>query len=145
MAIARALAAQPDLLICDEVTSALDVSVQAAVLELLAELRKDLALSMLFISHDLGVVASISDRVLVLNSGRTCEQGSVRSVIQEPGQDYTRRLIAAAPRLDSRFEWTSNAPSGCCSPIRKGRRCRAFSSPSAVSVIESFERLDATG
>lgn len=99
VAIARALAAQPDVIICDEVTSALDVSVQAAVLELLVELRADLNLSLLFISHDLGVVASIADRVLVLEQGEVCEQGPVRDLLAHPSAAYTRSLVGAAPRL----------------------------------------------
>ncbi|MDX6533136.1 MAG: peptide/nickel transport system ATP-binding protein ddpF [Gaiellales bacterium] len=99
VAIARALGAQPDLLVCDEITSALDVSVQAAVLELLAELRRALGLAMLFITHDLGVVASIAARVLVLENGELREQGQVNAVLSSPGDDYTRRLVAAAPRL----------------------------------------------
>jgi peptide/nickel transport system ATP-binding protein len=99
VALARALAAQPNLLICDEVTSALDVSVQAAVLELLQELRRDLDLSMLFITHNLGVVACIADGVLVMNRGRICEAGPVDRVLPSPADDYTRRLLAAAPSL----------------------------------------------
>jgi peptide/nickel transport system ATP-binding protein len=99
VAIARALAAQPDLLVCDEVTSALDVSVQAAVLELLASLRAELRLAVLFISHDLGVVATVADRVLVLDRGRVCEEGRVGAVLAAPSHPYTKRLIEAAPRL----------------------------------------------
>lgn len=99
VAIARALAATPDLLICDEVTSALDVSVQAVVLELLAGLRRQLGLAMLFISHDLGVVSTIADRVLVLEEGHMREQGRVGSVLAAPSHSYTRALIEAAPSL----------------------------------------------
>jgi peptide/nickel transport system ATP-binding protein len=99
VAIARALAAQPDLLVCDEITSALDVSVQAAVLDLLRELRMDLGLALLFITHDLGVVASVADEVLVLEHGKTVEIGSVQTVLRAPIADYTRRLIDAAPSL----------------------------------------------
>jgi peptide/nickel transport system ATP-binding protein len=99
VAIARALAAKPDLLVCDEVTSALDVSVQAAVLELLLELRSDLHLSMLFITHNLGVVACIADAVLVMDRGSLCETGPVESVLTTPTNDYTRRLLEAAPSL----------------------------------------------
>jgi len=99
VAIARALAARPSLLVCDEVTSALDVSVQAAVLDLLAELRRDLGLSVLFISHDLGVVASVAERVLVLDAGVVCEEGTVDAVLSAPRSDYARRLVAAAPSL----------------------------------------------
>ena len=102
VAIARALAAGPDLVVCDEITSALDVSVQAAVLELLAELRADLGLALLLITHDLGVVASVADRVVVLESGCICEQGEVEPLLSDPGHEYTQRLVAAAPTLGSR-------------------------------------------
>jgi peptide/nickel transport system ATP-binding protein len=99
VAIARALAAGPDVLVCDEITSALDVSVQAAVLDLLGELRADLGLSLLFITHDLGVVSAIADQVLVLDRGRICETGAVRAVLGAPQADYTRTLVDAAPTL----------------------------------------------
>jgi peptide/nickel transport system ATP-binding protein len=99
VAIARALAAKPDLLICDEVTSALDVSVQAAVLELLQELQAELRLSMLFITHNLGVVACVADSVLVMDRGALCETGPVGEVLATPANDYTRRLLGAAPSL----------------------------------------------
>jgi peptide/nickel transport system ATP-binding protein len=99
VAIARALAARPDLIVCDEVTSALDVSVQAAVLELLAELRAELGLSLLFISHDLGVVASIADWVLVLERGVVQEEGPIDQVLTAPQHEYTRRLLESAPAL----------------------------------------------
>ena len=99
VAIARALAARPDLVVCDEITSALDVSVQAAVLELLAELRVELGLALLFITHDLGVVASVADRVLVLETGAVCEEGSVERILSHPTHPYTRTLVAAAPRV----------------------------------------------
>ncbi len=98
-AIARALAAQPQLLLCDEITSALDVSVQAAVLELLNELRHELGLSVLFITHDLGVVAAIAGETLVLDRGRICERGSTATVLLAPQHDYTRTLLAAAPSV----------------------------------------------
>ena len=99
VAIARALAAGPELLVCDEITSALDVSVQAAVLELLQELRAELGLSLLFISHDLAVVGRVADDVLVLESGCVRERGSTAQVLSSPQDDYTRRLLEAAPSL----------------------------------------------
>ena len=99
VAIARALAAGPELLVCDEITSALDVSVQATVLELLQELRAELGLSLLFISHDLAVVGTVADDVLVLESGCVRETGPTSKVLSSPQDDYTRRLLEAAPSL----------------------------------------------
>jgi peptide/nickel transport system ATP-binding protein len=104
IAIARALAAAPSLLVCDEITSALDVSVQAAVIELLTELRRDLSLSLIFITHSLPVVASIADRVLILHDGRICEEGSVEQVFQTPRHERTRQLLDAAPAMSDLIE-----------------------------------------
>jgi peptide/nickel transport system ATP-binding protein len=99
VAIARAAAAQPDLIVCDEITSALDVSVQAAVIDLLSELRERFDLALLFITHDLGVVASLADRVLVLDRGRICEEGPLERVFHAPTHERSKELLEAAPRL----------------------------------------------
>ena len=100
VAIARALAAQPSVLICDEVTSALDVSVQAAIIELLGELRREMGLSMLFITHDLALIRTIADRVAVMNKGRIVEEGSVDAILTAPTAEYTRQLLANTPSIE---------------------------------------------
>ncbi len=101
--IARAIATEPDLLICDESVSALDVSVQAQILNLLKRLKKDLGLSCLFISHDLSVVNFISDRVCVMKQGEICETADVDSLYSNPTHEYTRYLLSAASEGSVRF------------------------------------------
>jgi peptide/nickel transport system ATP-binding protein len=100
--IARALAVQPKVLVCDEAVAALDVSIQAQVLNLFMDLRRDLDLTYLFVSHDLGVVEHIADRVAVMYLGRIVEQGPVAAVTRAPAHPYTQALLAEVPRLDAR-------------------------------------------
>jgi peptide/nickel transport system ATP-binding protein len=100
VAVARALALRPALVIADEPTSALDVTVQAAVLDLLSDLQQDFGFGMLLISHDLAVVRQLADEVVVLHRGRVVERGTTDAVLDDPQQDYTRMLLAAAPVAD---------------------------------------------
>ncbi|NBC94969.1 MAG: ATP-binding cassette domain-containing protein [Deinococcus-Thermus bacterium] len=99
IAIARALAMQPDLLICDEPVASLDVSIQAQILNLFLELRRDLGLTCLFISHDLSVVRHVSDRMAVMYLGRIVEIGAAETVFEDPAHPYTAALLASVPRL----------------------------------------------
>jgi peptide/nickel transport system ATP-binding protein len=99
VAIARALILEPDLLVCDEVTSALDVSVQAAIVELLRGLQHERGLSMIFITHNLPLVRSIADHVVVMNDGRICERGTVTEVLETPKDAYTAQLLADVPKM----------------------------------------------
>ena len=99
LAIARALAAQPDILVCDEITSALDVSIQGSIVTLLNRERAERGISMLFVTHDLALVRSIADKVLVLQDGKLVETGMVIEVLENPQHPYTKKLLASTPTL----------------------------------------------
>ena len=100
--IARALALNPQILICDEAVSALDLSVRAQVLNLLQELKERHGMSYLFITHDIGVVQHLADRIAVMNAGKIIEYGAAEQVLNQPQHDYTKTLLAAVPRLGNR-------------------------------------------
>jgi peptide/nickel transport system ATP-binding protein len=135
--IARALASRPKFLVCDEAVSALDVSVQAAVLNLLRDLRDELGLAYLFISHDIGVIAHIADRVIVMYRGTLVEEGNVRDVLRPPYHPYTELLLSSVPvigkhrggvpaeRLSERAEFAAEG-AGCKFAARCARKAGAI-------------------
>ena len=104
--IARALAAEPDFVICDEVTSALDQIVQEGILKLLMRLQRDLNLTYLFITHDISTVKAISDQVVVMSDGQVVEQGLKSDVFSPPHPDYTKLLLSSVPEMDP--DWLTN-------------------------------------
>lgn len=99
LCIARAIALKPELLICDEAVSALDLTIRAQVLDLLADLKKKLGLSMIFITHDIGVVQHVADRIIVMNRGRIVEEGTCAEVLSNPKEEYTKYLMASVPKI----------------------------------------------
>lgn len=98
--IAMALSMQPDLIIADEPTTALDVTVQAQILDLLAEIRHDTGAGLILITHDLAVVSEVTDEIVVMREGQMVESGQVEQVFSDPQEEYTRRLLDAVPRID---------------------------------------------
>jgi ATPase components of various ABC-type transport systems, contain duplicated ATPase len=119
--IARALSVGPSLLVCDEPVSALDVSIQAQILNLLKDLQSELGLTMLFIAHGLGAVKYVSDRIAVMRAGEIVEMGTTLSIFSDPRHEYTRALLDAYPRPNPRYRITR----GSSSPVEGGAYARA--------------------
>ncbi|MCK8785436.1 ABC transporter ATP-binding protein [Roseomonas sp. NAR14] len=121
--IARALAVQPDFLVCDEAVAALDVSIQAQILNLFMRLRRELDLTYLFISHDLGVVEHLSDRVAIMYLGRVVEEAPVAAIFGRPNHPYTQALLAQVPRIEARRRAFAGIRGELPSPLRPPPGC----------------------
>ncbi|UTW11572.1 dipeptide ABC transporter ATP-binding protein [Marinobacterium rhizophilum] len=117
ISIARALVCEPKFIVADESVAALDVSIQAEILTLLKQLREDLGLTILFISHDLSVIANLCDHVCVMKQGELVEQGSVRQIFLAPQQPYTRQLIASIPLLEQPGDICTDLPPAMAEPV----------------------------
>ena len=141
ISIARAVALDPEILICDEPVSALDVSVQAQILNLLEEMKEKYGLTLLFISHDLSVVRNVSDRVVVMYLGKICEIGSSDTIYSLPAHPYTRVLLASAPEPASTVSESESAiGDDIPSPINPPTGCRFRTRcPSAQALCEEKE------
>ncbi len=148
--IAMALACQPQLLIADEPTTALDVTIQAQILELIAELQRDMGMAVILITHDLGVIAETSRDVVVMYAGKVAEKGTVTDVFDKPSHPYTRGLLASIPRLDTppkaklaiipgMVPGLLDLPKGC----RFENRC-AFRTDECVQVQPPMESISAS-
>lgn len=124
IAVARALSCQPSLLLADEPTTALDVTIQAQILDLLKNLKQRLGMAMILITHDMGVVADVADRITVLYAGRVCESADTRTIFQKPLHPYTRALLEAVPSLALKREKLKVIPGAIPNLIELPAGCR---------------------
>jgi ABC-type dipeptide/oligopeptide/nickel transport system ATPase component len=122
--IAMALVCKPEILIADEPTTALDVTVQAQILELIKDLKNEMGASVIFITHDLGVVAQIADDIVVMNQGLVVETGTARQIFKQPYHPYTKKLLAAVPRFDIDDAYLHNLKTSECNQIPTGYTLR---------------------
>jgi oligopeptide/dipeptide ABC transporter ATP-binding protein len=135
--IAMALSTKPKLLIADEPTTALDVTIQAQVIDLMKDLVSEFGMGIIFITHDLGVIAQTADKVAVMYLGRLVEQGTVRDVIRKPAHPYTRGLLAALPTLGD-IPSPLERPSGCVYHTR----CQEVVGPRCAAQVPAFLQVD---
>ncbi len=124
--IAMALASKPDLLVADEPTTALDVTIQAQILELLREIRNQTGMSIILVTHNLGIVADMADRVVVMYAGHVVETANAKTILVEPLHPYTRALISAVPKLRHQSEKLATIPGNVPSPANYPKGCRFF-------------------
>ena len=139
--IAMALITDPEVLIADEPTTALDVTVQAQILRLLKELQADLGVSVIFITHDLGVIAELADRVVVMYHGHIVEQGDVLSIFDQPQHPYTKGLLACRPRLESTFKVLPTV-SDYLEETEEGGEIQLSEKPDAAAHIEALQHIE---
>ena len=148
--IAMALSTKPKLLIADEPTTALDVTIQAQVIDLMKDLVSDFGMGIIFITHDLGVIAQTADKVAVMYLGRLVEQGAVRDVIRNPAHPYTKGLIAALPQLDDLDVPLQAIPGDIPSPLERppgcvfNTRCSSIIGDVCTSAIPNFLKITDT-
>jgi len=124
--IAMALASRPSILVADEPTTALDVTIQAQILDLLASLRKSFGMSIILVTHNLGIVSELADKVAVMYAGRIVETSDVKSLIESPAHPYAKALISAVPKLGSRSGSLETIPGSVPSPANFPKGCRFF-------------------
>ena len=145
--IAMALSTKPKLLIADEPTTALDVTIQAQVIDLMKDLVSEFGMGIIFITHDLGVIAQTADKVAVMYLGRLVEQGTVRDVIRRPAHPYTRGLLAALPKLDDIDAPLTPIPGDIPSPLERppgcvyNTRCQEVDGPQCAVKIPGFAQV----
>ncbi|MBT0159771.1 ABC transporter ATP-binding protein [Candidatus Bathyarchaeota archaeon A05DMB-2] len=147
MAIARALSCQPSLLLADEPTTNLDVTIQAQILELMKNLKKKLGMSMILITHDMGVVAGVADRISVMYAGRICESAGTKTIFYNPLHPYTRALLEAVPNIAMKREKLKIIPGAIPNLVSPPSGCRFhprcdFAGPACVSAVPPLVEIE---
>ncbi len=147
IAIARALSCQPSLLLADEPTTALDVTIQAQILDLLKNLKDKLGMAMIIITHDMGVVAGVTDRISVMYAGRICESASTKTIFYKPMHPYTKALLEAVPSIAMKREKLRIIPGSIPNLISPPSGCRfhprcEFAEPACASAVPQLEEIE---